>query len=383
MTASSKKILIAPDSFKGSLSAGDVCKALQKGIMTADSAVQVISVPLSDGGEGFLDVFRTGLPGSTRTCFVADPLGKTRPAEYYILEESQTAIIEMARASGLELVAKSQRNPLKTTSYGTGQLILDALKFGIRDFIIGIGGSATNDSGAGMAQALGVRFYDENDAEIVQYMNGELIGDCRKIAKSSIHPEVMNSRFQVACDVRNPLLGPDGAVRTYAIQKGAQHADLPVLERNLDSFFTLVETSISKQVRDIPGSGAAGGMGAGLIAFLDAVTQSGIDLILDTIKFEELLNGANLIITGEGQLDDQTFHGKAIAGVTSRARNHSVPVIAVTGKNLLNRENMDKLGLTDIYTLTELAGDGSKAIEDAPKLLESIGQRIVKIYCGD
>ncbi|MBU0712821.1 glycerate kinase [bacterium] len=377
-----KKIVIAPDSFKGSLTSQQVCESLAKGIWSVSPDTNIQMLPLSDGGEGFLSVFRQIMSGELISVDVLGPLGEPVDANYFVLKADNVAIIEMAEAAGLIRVPMEKRNPFKTTTYGLGQLIRHALDGGIRKFVIGIGGSATTDAGAGMAQALGVKFYDEDGVEIQGFMNGELIGRCRDMRINNIHPAIVSSDFRIACDVDNPLLGPDGAVYTYSQQKGASPDDLPILERNMTAFNHVIESQFNRKFSDIAGAGAAGGLGAGLMAFLNARLESGIDLILDTVQINRMLDGCDLVITGEGKIDRQTLQGKVVTGVSKRARQYSIPVIGVTGKLELDPGAIGKLGLERVFSLTDECGDERMAMENAQQLLVELGKRILDSHFG-
>jgi len=379
MSRTPKNILIAVDSFKGSLTAQQVCTALKEGIGQTHPGAQVQTLPLSDGGEGFLNVFQQALPGERIPVSVAGPLGQTVTAHYFTSRE-EFAVIEMAQAAGLILLSEAERNPFRTTTFGLGQLIRHALERGLRDFIIGIGGSATVDCGAGMAQALGYRFFDDTGAEIRDHLNGKLIGQCEIFTVDNVHPALADSRFRIACDVTNPLLGPRGAVYTYAGQKGAADSDLPILEKNIRRFSALLEAKFGREITRIPGAGAAGGLGAGAVAFLNAILVSGIELILDTVKVEQLLANCDLVITGEGKIDRQSLQGKVISGVVRRARRYKIPVIAVTGKLALDSEDVRKLGLKDIFSLTEISQDERRALQNAYDLLVEVGGRIASVH---
>lgn len=379
MSRTPKNILIAVDSFKGSLTAQQVCAALAEGLRHARPEAQVQMLPLSDGGEGFLNVFQQALPGERIPVSVAGPLGQPVTAHYFV-SRAEFAVIEMAQAAGLILLSEAERNPFRTTTYGLGQLIRHALERGLRDFIIGIGGSATIDCGAGTAQALGYRFFDDHGVEIRDQLNGELIGKCRAILLDRVHPALAASRFRIACDVTNPLSGPEGAVYTYAKQKGAATADLPILEKNIRRFSALLEAKFGREISRIPGAGAAGGLGAGAIAFLNATLESGIELILDTVKIEQRLTNCDLVITGEGRIDRQSLQGKVVSGVINRARRYNLPVIAVTGKLALDSENVRQLGLKGIFSLTEISKDEQRALRNAFDLLIEIGRRIGTIH---
>jgi len=313
---------------------------------------------------------------------VKGPLGEQLTARYYVIKADNVAIIEMAEAAGLIRVPVEKRNPFKTTTFGLGQLIGHALDRSIRKFVIGIGGSATTDGGAGMAQALGVKFYDENGDEITENMNAELIGNCRDMSINDIHPAIAESEFRVACDVDNPLLGSNGAVYTYSQQKGASLYELPILEQNMTKYCHLIESHFKMKISDIPGAGAAGGLGAGLIAFLGAGLESGIDLILDTVKINQMLAECDLVITGEGKIDRQTLQGKVVTGVAKRARQYSIPVIGVTGKLEMDSDEIEKLGMEKVFSLIEECGSEEMAIERAEQLLVDLGKRILDSYFG-
>ena len=371
-------ILLAPDSFKESLSATEVCRALARGILAVNPKIVIKSIPLSDGGEGFLDVFSQNLTGKMHTVTVKNPIDKPIQANYYEISKTNTAIIEMAQASALTLIPLSERNPFKTTSFGTGQLIMAALNRGFRRFIIGVGGSATTDGGAGMAQALGVCFFDQNNQELTKPMNGQLIGICRRIMLDNLHPAIRESRFVVACDVQNPLLGQNGAVYTYSSQKGASERDLPILEQNLESFFDLVENSVSRKVRDLPGAGAAGGMSAGLAAFLNARLERGIDCVLNEINFNASLKQADFVVTGEGQIEAQTFQGKTVMGVVNRARKRGIPIIAVAGQIIADKKRLFASGIQACYSVVAESANKKEAFEHAAEKIEIIGRKIAR-----
>lgn len=379
MSRTHKNILIAVDSFKGSLTAAQVCAALAQGIKHVHPETQVQRLPLSDGGEGFLNVFQQTQPGELVPVTITGPLGQPVTAHYFVGFDGVT-VIEMAQAAGLMLVPEAERNPFRTTSYGLGQLIRHALERDLRNFIIGIGGSATVDGGAGMAQALGYRFFDESGAEIRDRLNGEFIGKCRELSADAVHPALAESRFQIACDVTNPLLGPEGAVYTYAEQKGAAEADLPVLEANLRRFSELLEKSFRREIAPVPGAGAAGGLGAGALAFLDATLMGGIELILDIVKIDEMLKNCDLVITGEGKIDRQSLQGKLISGVIRRARRCNIPVIGITGKLEIDSDSVQKLGLQHLFSLTEISKDERQALQNAGDLLTEVGRRIASVH---
>jgi len=368
-------MVLAPDSFKGCLTAVQVCEALAVGMETADKSIQIIKIPLSDGGEGFTESLLTAVGGRKITCEVLNPLGRQIAAGYAVLPD-QTVIIETAAASGLSLIKAQERNPLQATSFGSGQLIRAALQAGYRKFVIGLGGSATVDGGAGLVQALGVKFFDNAGRNIDQPMNNELLQSCGRIDTSGLSPEIREATFVIASDVTNPLLGETGAVAVYAPQKGAAPEMLPLLENNLVHFYNLFEEQTGRTVRDIPGAGAAGGIGAGLLAFLNARIRSGIEMVLELTDFRQRIAEADLIVTGEGRIDEQTVFGKTIAGVLQCAWVKQIPVMAVAGQKRGNLAELERRGLHEIYTLAERVRAPQEAFERAEELLGEIGKEI-------
>lgn len=338
-----KKIVVASDSFKGSVSSLEVADACEKGIRKVYPQCQVVKLPIADGGEGTIDALVTATAGTRITCLVHNPLMQPIEAVYGILGDRRTAVIEMATASGLTLISPEQRNPMQTTTYGTGQLIRDALNRGCREFLIGIGGSATNDAGTGMLQALGFQFLDEAGQPLGQ--GGEILSHIARIDKSTIPEELSQCRFIVACDVNNPFSGPQGAAYIFAPQKGADAATVSLLDKGLKHFARLVYETENRAIDTIPGAGAAGGLGGGCIAFLHAQLKPGIDTVLDALDFARQIEGADLIITGEGKMDAQTIMGKAPIGIVRAAQQQRIPVIALTGSvediDLLNTAGFD------------------------------------------
>ncbi|MFP4548866.1 MAG: glycerate kinase [Fidelibacterota bacterium] len=320
------KLLLAFDSFKESINAIDLCKFLADEIHRKWPKVEILTLPVSDGGEHFLEIMMNNISMQRIELDVTGPRGNPVHAAYGI--KNDTAYIEMAQAAGLQLLTATEKNPFKTTTYGLGQIIKDAINRDITNFIIGIGGSATCDGGAGMAQALGFEFYNEQDNLITDKMTGDLIGKVTKI-KAPILPVL---KIKVASDVNNPLLGKKGAVFTYAEQKGATKKDLPLLERNMENLSRLFQTNLCRNIKNIPGAGAAGGLGAGLIAFLDAQLVSGSKLVLDTLGFDDILKDVDQVLTGEGKFDDQSGQGKIIAEIVSRCGNKNKPVTGIFGK---------------------------------------------------
>jgi glycerate kinase len=325
----SMKIVIAPDSFKESLGAPAVARAIEAGFRQVFADAEYLLIPVADGGEGTVETLVAATGGRFISTAVHDPLGKVIEASYGVDGNNETAYIEMAAASGLELIPPGQRNPLLTGSYGTGEMILDALRRGFRHLILGIGGSATNDGGAGMLQALGMGLFDANGTVIAP--GGGSLGELAEIDTSGLAPELKECRIQVACDVNNPLTGERGASAVFGPQKGADPAMVEMLDRNLTHWADLIEREIQRDVRNVAGAGAAGGMGVALLAFLGAELQSGSDIVLQTVQLEQAMEGADLVITGEGRIDGQSIAGKTPVGVTRLANQKGIPVIAMAG----------------------------------------------------
>ena len=374
------KIILAPDTFKESLSAAELCDAMDAGIKRVVEDAEVIHIPMADGGEGTVDALVSATGGQIEPAVVSGPLEDPITARYGILGDGATAVIEMAEASGLALVPPEQRDPLKTTTYGTGELILSALNRGCRKIIVGIGGSATTDCGTGMAQALGVRFLKDDGRQIEALMNGYLMGEVNDIDLTGLHPAVEQTEFLVACDVDNPLLGPRGAVYVYSPQKGASEDELEVLESRMRHVIGIIEDVTGRSVRDIPGTGAAGGLGAGLTAFLDAELKPGIDIVLEACKFRERIEGARLILTGEGKVDAQTAYGKTIAGVASIGNQMGIPVLVIGGQLSEGAEVLYESGVTSMFSICPGPMTLDYARENARKLVASSTERILRLF---
>jgi len=323
------KIAVAPDSFKGTMSALDAANAIEEGLRAVLPDCSVVKIPMADGGEGTVEAMVEATGGQYVEQEVHGPLNDVIKARYGILSGGQTAVIEMAAASGLPLVPLRKRNPMKTTTLGTGELIASALKKGVQNIIIGIGGSATVDGGVGMAQAIGVRFFDREGREVGS--GGESLARIHTIDLSGRMAQVDSGRIRVACDVKNPLLGPSGAAYVYGPQKGATPEMVKKLEGYLANLAELVKEQIGIDIKDIPGAGAAGGLGAGLVAFAGAELEPGIDIVIDTLRLEDKIKDADLVITGEGQMDYQSVFGKTPIGVAKTARKLGIPVIAIVG----------------------------------------------------
>ena len=342
-------IAIAPDSFKGALSAEGVARAIADGLAESFPKAEFRLIPMADGGEGTVDAWAACTEALRIKAIVKDPLGRPVKSEYAYEPVSGVAVIEMAAASGLPLLATSERNPLVTSTYGTGELVRDALDQGARHVILGIGGSATNDGGTGMAAALGVRFLDARGRELPQ--GGAALARLASIDMSGLDPRVAKTRFEAACDVTNPLCGALGASAIYGPQKGATKKDVKALDAALLHFAEVATTTkgISHRVDpEAPGAGAAGGLGFGLMAFCGAKLRSGVKIIAESVKLRERLKGCDLVITGEGRLDSQTVNGKTPAGVAKVARQVGVPCIAICGCVGEGYEAVHKIGISSV-----------------------------------
>jgi glycerate kinase len=323
------KTIIAIDSFKGSLTSTEAGEATRKGILQVHPDWDTDIITIADGGEGMLSVMLNAMGGTTETVWAHNPCMELIQTEYGISADGTTAFIEMASISGLPLIRKEQQNPMKTTTYGTGELIRDALEKGCTRFIIGIGGSATNDAGIGMLQALGFRFLDKRGQPLGQ--GGETMKEITSIDESGKHPLLENAHFIVACDVKNPFYGPEGAAYVFARQKGADDNMIAELDEGMRSFAEVIRKKTGKDITHEPGSGAAGGMGGGFLAFLHAELKPGADLLLDICQFNDRIADADLIITGEGRIDRQSLMGKIPGKILQRGQARHIPVIAIAG----------------------------------------------------
>lgn len=370
------KILIAPDKFKGSLSAFEVADSIEKGILKVFPEAVIEKVPMADGGEGTVESLVDATGGKIIKTNVKDPLFRDIESFYGILGDGKTAVIEMAAASGLYLLKDYERNPMITTTYGTGQLIKDALDRGCRRFIIAIGGSATNDGGAGMATVLGVKFYDKDGIEIG--LGGGELSKIYSIDTSNIDDRLKECEFIVACDVANPLIGENGASRVYGPQKGATKEMVEVLDKNLEHYGKLLEKYFNKRIIDVPGSGAAGGLGAGLMAFLNAQLKSGIEIIIEALKLEEKIKEADIVISGEGKVDFQTAFGKTISGIAKLCKKHNKPLIVIAG-TVEDIEKLYEIGVSSVFSIMEKPMSLEDAIKNAPTLLEKSAERIFRL----
>lgn len=343
------KIVVAADSFKGSLSSAEISEAVETGFRKVYEDGIVVKVPVADGGEGTVQALVDGTRGIYRTVKVSGPLGDEVTALYGISGDGNTAIIEMASASGLPLISVEKCNPMKTTTFGTGQLIKDALEKGCREFLIGIGGSATNDCGMGMMQALGMKFLDKN-RNILEGCGGNLI-KTEEIDASDLIPQVKEARFLIACDVDNPLFGANGAAHVYSRQKGADDQMVEELDKGLKHFNEVVKKSSGFDMNNLPGAGAAGGLGGGFAAFLKGDLKPGIDIILNMTDLAGKMDGADFVVTGEGRIDFQSVMGKTPTGVSKLAAKQNIPVIAIAGAVTDDADVVHNHGINSLFSI--------------------------------
>ncbi len=369
MAGSRNTVVIAPDSFKGSLTANQAAAAMAEGVRAVLPDARVILRPVSDGGEGLVEVVSGFLDAGILTLEVCGPLpGQRVEARWAYSRARRLAVMEMAEAAGLALVPVGQRDPKRTTTYGVGQMIREALDSGAEEILVGIGGSATNDGGMGMALALGARFLDAGGAPVPE--GGSGLSALAEIDMRGFDPRVAGTKVVVACDVTNPLTGEEGAAAVYAPQKGATPEDVAILDMGLERLARALETSVGIDIRKIPGSGAAGGLGGGLVGFCGATLRSGIEIVLDLTGFERAVSGADMVLTGEGKLDSQLKFGKALAGVLRRSNRAGVPVIGVVGS--IEGDKKAFLGEGEFAALASLVTEGvstEMAMKNAGPLL--------------
>lgn len=362
------RILIAPDSFKGSLTAAQAAAAMGRGLRAAMPGCEIDLVPLADGGEGTLDALVAATGGEVVPCTVTGPLGEPVVARYALLGDSQTAVVEMAAASGLLLVPPERRDPTQTTTYGTGELIRQALDRGARRILVAIGGSATNDGGAGMIQALGGQLLTADGRPIG--FGGAALLALDRIDLSGLDPRLAQTEIRVACDVDNPLTGPRGAAAVYGPQKGATPAMVALLDRALGHLADRMARDLGCEVRERPGAGAAGGLGAGLMGFLDASLRPGIAVVLEAVGFDQRLAGASLVLTGEGRTDGQTLSGKVVQGVARHASLRGIPTIVLSGAVTPDALALRQHGVAVLFAIADGPMELAQAMARAEELLE-------------
>lgn len=371
------KVLVASDSFKGSLSSSEIIQAVQEAGDRIGN-VEVIGIPIADGGEGTLDSILDFLKGKRISCEVVDPLGR-KISTYYGIAKN-TAIIEMASSSGITLLSKEERNPLYTTSYGFGEMIRHALdQPEVQSIMVGIGGSATNDGGIGMAQALGLRALDRQQKEIP--WGGAYLGKIETLDVQHLHPRLKEVPIHVMCDVTNTLCGENGATYVYGPQKGASPEMLPILEQNLNHLAQKINNDLGIEVLGLPGGGAAGGVGAALFAFCQAKLQSGIHMVLDLFEFDQIIQEVDLVITGEGKTDRQTAFGKAVSGVATRAKPYRKPVVCLSGAlDDLPLDELYQLGINAFFSSCPRPTSEQTAIQNAYSHVVFTAENIIRLF---
>ncbi|HEX3508488.1 MAG TPA: glycerate kinase [Candidatus Dormibacteraeota bacterium] len=357
------KVIVAPNTFKGSLSATQAAKAIARGVREVLPDAEVVEIPVADGGEGTVEALVSANHGTYEWVNVEGPLGDPVLASYGLIHGGKTAVVELASASGFVLVSPAMRDPRKTSTHGFGQLLEAARKAGATSVVAGIGSSATNDGGAGMAQALGYRFLDAAGRELPH--GGAALLRLERIDDTKVSPDWRSIKVLVACDVTNPLTGPEGASAVYGPQKGADPVAVRLLDRALGHLADVIERQYGKQVRDVPGAGAAGGTGAGMMAFLDAKLVSGAGLVIDTSGFDEALPGAQLVITGEGRADGQTAYGKAPGEVARRAQEAGIPTALIAGTKGPGWETLLTKGFSSVTTLAQEGDNLQDLMHDA------------------
>ena len=371
------RIVIAPDSFKECLSATRVAFAISEGIRKVAPETEIISIPVADGGEGTVEALVTATSGKIVTVPAVDALNRPIQSFYGVLGDGKTAVIEMAAASGIELLAPEERNPLVTSTYGAGLLLKSAMEAGFEEIILGIGGSATNDGGAGMAQALGFRLLDKNDNPIGP--GGGSLNQLNRIERANAHPMLQKTKITVACDVQNPLLGIAGATRVYGPQKGASAEMIEALEQNMSVFANVILRETGTNFSAVSGAGAAGGLGFGLMAFCMAKIRPGFELIGELTNLEKLISEADLVFTGEGRIDSQTAFGKTISGVAQLGKKNDVPVVALAGILSGNLEPLYCNGLTSAFAIANRPMSIEESKANAAELLARASEQVVRI----
>ena len=374
------KIVIAPQEFKGSLTAIEIARAIEAGVLRAIPHAETVLAPVADGGDGTLQALVDSSGGRIESTAVTGPLGEEIVAEWGALGDGETAVIEMARSSGLALVDLDDRDPRLATTRGVGDLIVAALDAAQSKFIIGIGGSATNDGGGGMMQALGASLLDGTGCELEP--GGAALARLDRIDVSNVDPRVRSASVVVACDVNNPLCGPTGASAVFGPQKGATPEIVAELDAALGHFADIVERDLDADVRNRAGAGAAGGLGAGLMAILNAELRAGVDIVLDAVGLEERLDGADLVITGEGQIDASTVFNKAPVGVARLARRRGIPVFGLAGSLGQGYEEVHNLGIDAMFTLVDRPMTLDEALADTERLVTSLAEEATRAFAA-
>ncbi len=371
------KFVLAPDSFKESMTAKEAAEAMERGIKKAIPDAECIKVPMADGGEGTVQSLVDATDGEIIEVEVTGPDCNKVKAVYGILGDGKTAVIEMASASGIHLVKKEKRNPLYTTTYGTGELIKSALNKGVTNILIGIGGSATNDGGAGMLEALGAKFYDKYGDELA--FGGGSLEKLEKIDLSNFDERVKDVNIEVACDVNNPLTGENGASYIFGPQKGATEEMVKHLDNSLKNYAKVIREQLGRDVENVPGAGAAGGLGAGLMAFLGADLRKGVELVIKYTKLEEKIQGADYVFTGEGSVDSQTVFGKTPFGVSTVAKKYNIPTIAFAGRIGDGVEALYNHGINSIVGILQGVTNLDEALKSGKENIQKTSENIARI----
>jgi len=373
------RIIIAPQSFKGSLKAFEAAEAMGKGVKSYDCSIEIVLLPIADGGAGTVRALVEATGGKFLKANVHGPLGGMVTSTWGILGDRDTAVIEVAAASGLDLIPNDKLDPMKSSTYGTGELILAALDSSCKKIIIGLGDSATVDGGVGIAQALGIKLLDVNNQPIPP--GGAGLSRLKHIDISGRHPLVTKCRILCACDVTNPLYGPDGTAYVYGPQKGATPDMVKQLDAALRNYAAVIKQDLGLDIANLPGAGAAGGLGAGLVALLGGTLQPGVDLICDSIGFDKYLVGSDLVITGEGRIDFQTAFGKTVVGIGRRARAAGIPVIAICGELGQGYNEVYQHGINVVISILSRCMNWDEAMREAKGLLQDATERTMRLFC--
>ena len=352
-----KKIILIPDSFKGTMDSIEICEIMRKPILKYYPDVDIVSIPVADGGEGSVECFLQALGGKKVVAKVKNPLYEDMQSFYGLIDNGKTAVIEMAACSGLPLI-ENRKNPMKATTYGVGELILESARNGAKKIIVGLGGSATNDGGCGAACAVGVRFYNSKGESFIP--TGGTLQDISRIDMSQKDSILENVEIIAMCDINNPMHGPDGAARVFGPQKGATPELVEALDKGVKHLSEIIKRELNMDLANVPGTGAAGAMGAGMLAFFGAKLQMGIETVLDAVRFDNELQGTDMVFTGEGRIDIQSLRGKVVIGVARRAKKANVPVIAVVGDIGDSIEPAYSEGVSSIISINRVADDFSK-----------------------
>ncbi|MEH7387511.1 glycerate kinase [Bacillus sp. JJ1521] len=371
-------MVIAPDSFKGSVTAMEAAISIEKGIKNAFPNAETILIPVADGGEGTMENLVSSTKGHKVPVTVTGPLGRPVEAYFGVLGDNETCIIEMANASGLDLISRSERDPLTATTYGTGELIKRALDDGYRNFVLAIGGSATNDGGVGMLQALGMQILDKSGKKIG--FGGGALNQIHEVLIDQFDKRIYESHFLIASDVENPLIGDNGASRVFGPQKGATDEMVQILDQNLTHWGNVVEQLTGIRLHDMPGAGAAGGIGGAFQAFFPSTMKRGIDVVIQYSKLKENLEGADLVITGEGQVDFQTAYGKTPMGVAQTAKELNIPTIVIAGSIGERIQTLYQYGIIGVFSIINRPISLDEAMKESKKLLELTAEQVSRTY---